>query len=116
MTVIVLVAINALLVGGIVGAGLAFVILSRRSVGQVVGPSRRGQPVVAAAAVPAATKIDELPARTLTATEQADWDRKQKKRILAKLQQDFPTMGEGKRNAAADELLARARSLLARVS
>lgn len=88
----------------------------RRSPRQSVAGSSTGQSVVAAAAAPSATKIDELPARALTAAEQAEWDKKQKKRILAKLQQDFPTMGEGKRNAAADELLARARSLLARVS
>lgn len=84
----------------------------RRSARQSVAGSSQGQPVPAAA--PTSTKIEALPARKLTVEEQAEWDRKQKHRILSKLAVDFPGMTTAKREAAADELLAKARSVLAR--
>jgi hypothetical protein len=82
-----------------------------RSARQVVGRSSAGQPVAAAVIAAGAAVLEPRGA----GEEEAEWLKVQKNRIVTKLTKDFPTLGTSKREAVAEEIMAKARSTLARV-
>lgn len=88
--------------------------LRRRSPGQLVAGSRPGQSVAAIA--PAGAPVaGSTPARALmTKDEQEAYDAVELNRITAQLAKDYPSIGASKREAAAKEILQKARGLLAR--
>lgn len=82
----------------------------RRSPRQVVGSSRSaGQPVTAAAAQRATPIVEGV------VNEELEWLRIEKNRIVTKLTEDFPSLGGGQRESIAEEIMAKARTTLARV-
>lgn len=83
----------------------------RRSPRQSVGRSSAGQPVSAAAAR-GATPVVESGG---VVEEEIEWLRKEKNRIVTKLTEDFPSLGGGQRESIAEEIMAKARTTLARV-
>lgn len=83
----------------------------RRSPRQSVGRSSAGQPVAAAAGALASPG----PALAPAVEEELEWLRKEKNRIVTKLTEDFPSLGGGQRESIAEEIMAKARTTLARV-
>jgi hypothetical protein len=104
------VLIIGLLAGMQLGTWLA---LRGRSAGQIVPASSGGQ-IVAGQVAPTSTPASAIPERPRTEAEQREFDRVHRNRVLAKLAQDFPGVGEGKRGQMADEIIGKARTLLAR--
>jgi len=100
-----------ILVGLLVASNVTFAFLiwreiRRRSPGQIVAASSGRQPdaSLAAAALPTAKPIDD-----------EAWLKEERNRVIVRLGQQFPGIGQTKREAIADELIRKGRSMLARV-